>query len=204
MKTKRALTKYGIFEVYEKDHIGKVMLSGKHYEHPFLEAIFKRVKNKRVAIDVGANIGTHTIPYGKHFQRVVAFEPNPPAFTLLRNNIEANNLTNVRAYQIALSDRSRTTSIANTYNGNLGAARIRKTEGDIKVKRLDEYNFKPTFIKIDVEGHEKEVIEGGREMIWKYKPVIFFESNNAECFGILIELGYSRMIKISKNYIAMP
>ena len=59
---------------------------------------------RAVALDIGANIGSHTIRLAKYFRFVYAFEPQPRVFWQLSQNVRLNHVTNAALYNIALSD----------------------------------------------------------------------------------------------------
>jgi FkbM family methyltransferase len=134
------------------------------------------------AIDIGANIGVWSYWLSKYSKQVESFEPNPKIFNVLKNI----KIKNVNAYNIALSNRS---GIADLLipKGSKGFSNQGASLSNIKVsgehksvnvqsKCLDDYNFSNVnFIKIDVEGHEHEVIEGATATINKFKPTMVIE-----------------------------
>ena len=83
------------------------------------------------------------------------------------------------------------------------AASINQSEVIVKTKKLDSFTFpKIDFIKIDVEGHEKEVLLGGKETILKYLPKMYIEiwpKNLNYISEILKSMGYNNMKKTSSN-----
>ncbi len=130
-------------------------------------------------LDVGANIGPYSLiaseEAGVH---VVALEPNPSAFAKLTRNIAWNKRPNVTTLNLGASDQ--TTTLRMTNHGSSAMNRIVNPSGDahleetdqlieVPVRRLDqiceELNFIPTLIKIDVEGHEAEVLRGAPKCI---------------------------------------
>lgn len=133
-------------------------------------------------IDVGANIGYYTRmtarivgPSGKVF----AFEPLPAAYQLLQRNLA--DLANVSAFQTALGDRSGTVRF---YVHPLGDQSTTMDTGEahaeikVEMKTLDSMIGKfdrVDFIKIDVEGSELQVLQGGKETIERFEPIIQFE-----------------------------
>ena len=134
------------------------------------------------AIDIGANVGVWSYWLSKYAKQVESFEPNPKIFNALKN-IKINN---VNSYNIALSNKSGSVNLlipkGSKGFSNQGASLSPiKVQGEhksisIEAKCLDEYNFLDVnFIKIDVEGHEHEVIEGAQETIKKFKPTMVIE-----------------------------
>jgi FkbM family methyltransferase len=161
-------------------------------------------------IDVGCHKGEildvilKSSPAGNHF----AFEPIP----FLYKNLEKKyRLRNVQVFPIALSNENGRTSfnyvVTNpAYSGLKKRTYDRVNEKDeiieVKTARLDDLippGIKISFIKIDVEGGELQVLEGGMEMIRKNKPVIIFEhglgasefygSSPEKIFSLLNSLG---------------
>ena len=134
------------------------------------------------AIDIGANVGVWSYWLSKHAKKVESFEPNPKIFNVLKNI----KIKNVNTYNIALSNKSGSVDLlipkGSKGFSNQGASLSSiKVQGEhkslsIQAKCLDEYNFLDVnFIKIDVEGHEHEVIEGAKETIKKCKPTMVIE-----------------------------
>ena len=131
------------------------------------------------AIDIGANVGVWSYWLSKHAKKVESFEPNPKIFNVLKNI----KIKNVNTYNIALSNKSGSVDLlipkGSKGFSNQGASLSSiKVQGEHKslAKCLDEYNFLDVnFIKIDVEGHEHEVIEGAKETIKKCKPTMVIE-----------------------------
>ncbi len=131
-------------------------------------------------VDVGANIGNHSVFFGKimNASSIVAFEPNPPVFSILNRNIELNELSDVaRLYCAAAGNiRSKARSAGHKLN-NLGENSIVEDEtGDIDILRLDDLNLSAVdFLKIDVEGYGSMVLDGARQLISAHQPTILME-----------------------------
>jgi FkbM family methyltransferase len=136
-------------------------------------------------LDIGANIGNHTVAYAKYFRHVYAFEPNPDAFELLQYNLKV--IPNATAIQIGLSDTDQYLRLSTDLT-NVGASSLSRTEHpdsavEIHVGRLDDFEVPfecVKFIKIDVEGMESAVLEGARDFIRINRPVVAFEQLERE------------------------
>jgi FkbM family methyltransferase len=136
------------------------------------------------AVDVGANIGNHTAYFAEWARHVVAIEPNPPVFERLERFVSHNRLENVTAVSTALSDRSGALNFY-VYPGQAHLATLEESPGatkagNIPVERGDELLGRIgarhiDFIKIDVEGHESEVLSGLGRTIATDKPVLSIE-----------------------------
>lgn len=137
--------------------------------HPYL---------KRVAVDIGAHIGTHSIFYAEYSEIVHSFEPHPVTYECLKHNVARFN--NVITYNLALSDEEKTLSMIEVV-GNGGATQTRPAgETPIQCKAVTFDSIKLTecdFIKIDAEGDEIAVLEGAKKTLARLRPVMFIESN---------------------------
>lgn len=79
---------YPNLAVFSRDHVGiRVQVDGL-YEKPYLEFFIEWLKFNfsGLALDVGANIGNHSVFFSKYFQKVMSFEPNPSTYHLLSYN----------------------------------------------------------------------------------------------------------------------
>lgn len=175
---------------------------------PHVIAVFERyVKAGDVVLDVGAHIGTHTIRLAKMVGpkgEVVAFEPQTKIFQELLVNLDLNQIQNVRAEYAALGDRHGRVSMSWAKDTNESSTTIGTGGNRVELRTLDSYRFeRVSLIKIDVEGFERQVLEGGRATILKHKPLIVLEvlgadnprkmreGNPRRVFKLLADLGYS-------------
>ena len=132
-------------------------------------------------VDVGANVGNHTVFYGLcgRTAKVIAFEPNPVANGLLRRNVELNRLGNVDLgfSHLALGRSTSLGRVITPRELNLGGSRIQVTGGgSIEIVPLDSLELPECdFLKIDVEGMEIDVLAGAEETIKRCKPTIAIE-----------------------------
>lgn len=149
------------------------------------------VRQSRTTLDIGANVGYYSVLLGLSLQDdagLIAFEPFPQSYKALQNNLNLNQLEDkVNTVQIALSDKA---GIAELYVPELSGSSaaslnsLHPTENETKVRirttTLDaivsEYQLANIdLIKIDVEGAEWLVLQGGWKTIKLYRPVIFAE-----------------------------
>jgi FkbM family methyltransferase len=131
-----------------------------------------------VFLDIGANAGKYSVMLGNQFpgSKIYSFEPNPTTFGILSRNISLNKLNSkVSLFNIGVSDSENVLSF-DSVNQNTGLSRIVKADQTltgtitkVAVKSLDfvakEYGINPSeidLVKIDVEGHELEVVTGGK------------------------------------------
>jgi len=182
--------------VFSFDHIGLEINNFGIYEEDLLNAVMSFLKDKfnlskfSTCIDVGANIGNHSLFFSNISNKVFSYEPNPNTYELLKFN--TRNIQNINIYNIGISNRNEK-QFLNESNHNIGdstiVSSIVKEDIDkvglpvheIKCFRLDDLqdfsNEEISMIKIDVEGHELEVMDGARNLIMKNRPLLIFEHN---------------------------
>ena len=177
--------KYGRIMRYTNDvYIGDSVGLYGEYAHDEMELYRQLLKPGDTVIEVGANIGTLTIPIAQHIGnrgRVYAFEPQRVTFQILCGNIVLNNLYNVWAYnQGAGKEHKKVKIFDGLLAGNNGAFQISKWPGsyEIEIVMLDEYNFeKCDLLKVDAEGMDSEIIQGAETIIKRCQPYIVIEAN---------------------------
>jgi FkbM family methyltransferase len=197
--------------------------------HAMSQRILSEYKDG-VVLDIGANLGSYTIPLAKKHPDIKfhAFEPQRIVSYQLCANVIINSLENVYTYELALSNEN--TSIELTTpdyatEGNIGAFSIDEevraneyecatvnTTDRIDLIPLDHMTFNNIrLIKVDVEGHELEALKGGIETIKRnnYPPIIFeawtwkpwYKDKRDALFEYLKGHGYN-IIEIGENNIA--
>ena len=195
-RTKLRSTREGIFLLNKEDtYVGRSLdLYGEWCVSEV--AMFRKiVKEGDVVLDVGANIGAFTVPLANMVGprgAVVAFEPQRQVYQLLTANVALNELTNCWTYHKGVGEQGGsivTPKVNYSVPGNFGGISLLEEERwqergpteVVEVVRLDDVNRVltkcPSFVKIDVEGMEVDVVRGGMEMIQKCKPVIHVENN---------------------------
>ena len=134
-------------------------------------------------IDIGANVGTTVLSLSKKVSnkgKVIAFEPQDIVSQCLQANLTLNDITNVTVYNLAVSNNTGWAYINDqdfVEKGRYGEAGISETGTRIKTVTLDELELDNCkLIKIDVESHEWEVIQGGQEFLKKHIPVLYMEA----------------------------
>ncbi len=163
-----------------------------YYSKNEIGLIKKTFKDGFVSFDVGANIGTHTLIMSKASKkngRVLAFEPHPGIRQKLENNINLNNINNIKIFQAALSDKpgkmtlySFDENVSDKGTSSLYPKDYLTEKFEIEVSTIDEIAKKENlkrldFIKIDTRGSDFPAILGATESIKKFKPAILFEYN---------------------------
>ncbi len=172
--------------IFSSDHIGHDINLDGLYEKNFLFTLVDWLENYHKnaftgsVVDAGANIGNHSVFFSKHFKKVYSFEPNPKTYSLLKINTEAKS--NIFIKKLGLSNKKKIAKLL-VSKTNLGGSRLvdRITEGAIDIKlstidyEVDYTNEIIKLLKIDVEGHELEVMQGSKNLILMHKPFIIFE-----------------------------
>ena len=165
--------------------VERIMWSGT-YEPSLLRFLRTRDTRGWTCIDIGANVGAISLLLAKlvgEQGRVYAVEPGPPNLARLRRNFELNPALNARTTIIASGmGRTRAELWWAEEDGNPGNAMLSQ-EGShrIPVDSLDNLVREQDiddidFIKIDVEGMELDVMQGGRLTLQRIRPLLYFET----------------------------
>lgn len=156
----------------------------KLYEPHIVAQFVKNISEGDTCLDIGANIGHHTIIMSQcsgDSGHVYAYEPIPYIRHQMEESLALNNIANVTTISDALSDSE---GVLNLYINNenvAGSSFVNENKGagdkiSVAVKTLDSYSYeKIDFIKLDVEGFEYSVLKGGEQTIQKHHPTILFE-----------------------------
>ena len=163
--------------------------------------------NDPVIIDIGANIGNHSVYFGAicKAKKIYSFEPIKDTYGILRRNIELNGLESiVEVFNIAIG-RDNTFGSVKLYDKlNTGLSQVSEEEGgDIEIRSLDSFDISDVdFIKIDVEGFELNAIQGAKGILISNNPIVFIEiwEENFEAVNTeLNECGYYIIKRFSKS-----
>lgn len=184
------------FMVRTNDLIGNLVANGREWEPHVREAIVSAGQSGKVAVDVGAYIGLHTVTMSRHFREVHAFEPQRAIFNMLCGNLALNDCQNVRVHRVALYDRSTPMRIAPLEfqeisvpmrDGQIDYSRITNAaaltfqpalEGisEEAAITLDSLNLDDVaLIKIDAQGADLRVLYGARRTLERFRPIVLFE-----------------------------
>jgi len=150
-------------------------------------ALYRRhIAPGSVAIDVGANLGIHTLVLSRCVGaagRVIAYEPRAPIHQRLQANLALNHADNVVTKPCGLGERTETVRFDDHAGEfNIGKGRVAPQGGStIDVRTLDEelrdLRGPVSLIKIDVEGAELAVLKGARETLQRHQPALLIEYN---------------------------
>lgn len=183
------------------DHlIRAIRNTGTFYERDLLDTLAAYLKGGAgLVIDVGANIGNHSLFFTCVLGRdCICIEPQAAAIEYLSANLSGNGVGNYTVHKCGLSDAPGTANIA-TRGGNLGASKL-TDEGDgerVEVVTLDDISAnlpKIDLIKIDAEGMEAKIIRGAMGTIKRHRPLVTAEAHSpadlAEIKSIFYGLNY--------------
>ena len=153
--------------------------------------ISSKLKKGMTCLDIGGNIGYYVLleskaigPQGK----IIAIEPSPINFECMKQNLSTLKIENVESYNIAAGEKDGTANFLiyedsgnscmvipegekSKWPGKLISVPIRKMDSFLEEKKIGKIDF----LRMDVEGYEKKVIEGLNATIRKYKPIIYLE-----------------------------
>lgn len=197
--------RYGRMMYLKNDlYIGRSLeVYGEWYEAE-LKLLRQIISPGDVVLDVGANIGTHTLAFSQmvgESGRVMAFEPQLLLFKLLTKNININRLMQANAFRMAIGKTKGFANIPILNPGipnNFGGMNIYDfSEGEkIEIFSIDSLGLSACdFIKIDVEGLEADVLMGAENTLRKYRPTLYVESNKAENAPLINE------VLLKQNYL---
>ncbi|KMW56880.1 hypothetical protein AIOL_001837 [Candidatus Rhodobacter oscarellae] len=202
------------------DRIHKNHLRGQFYEQDVLGELAEHMPDGGTFVDIGANIGNHTLYMAKHggAGRVIPMEPNPAAIALLMSVVRLNRIEDqveLSALGYGLGEADAGGFAIRDIKGNLGWARLEDSGGDIEVRKGDTLLADEAcvdLIKIDVEGMEIAALSGLQRTIERDQPEIFVEVDhgNREAFDALMDAHSYRCAlefpksRMNQNFLMEP
>jgi FkbM family methyltransferase len=181
-----------------------------------VELLRTMVLPNSMVVDVGAHKGLYSIPLYRMGCIVYSFEPNAHCSSMLSRWAVGKN--RVKVFKVGLSNQSGTAELKIPVDKDgrqhIASASVSKNfEGkfaieNITLMRLDDFELSSlSFLKIDVEGLEDEVLRGGIETIRKNRPIMLIEieerhRNNSVSvvFNMIYELGYRAFIRSDSGF----
>jgi FkbM family methyltransferase len=161
------------------DYLKNYLRGGYRYEQHVVSEMRKYVKKGTIAVDIGSHIGTHAIVLSKlvgETGTVYAFEPQVKIFTELGINLFMNSVNNVITKRQALGNETKLVETNPPLPTNEGGVGIGYGGDKVNMTTLDSYHLNNvSYIKIDVESMEEQVLLGARETILRNRPVISLE-----------------------------
>ncbi|WP_313106980.1 FkbM family methyltransferase [Stutzerimonas nitrititolerans] len=162
----------------------KISNDNQPYELEMLEDIRAHVSAGDLVLDIGANIGNHTLYLAAIAGcKVTSFEPNAALIEALSRSLELNQLSElVTLMPYGVGHTAGKGHFSRLMEENLGGQSIEVGDGEIRIVALDDLEFDDPvkLIKIDVEGMELPVLEGAARLIARDRPLIYVESIDAE------------------------
>lgn len=162
------------------EYVGNWLLENRDYYEPNLLSFLKKYfTSLNVAVDIGANIGSHSLFFKNvlNAQKVICFEPLQSNFEILVSNCNNKGFELVNK---ALGEEQITRYIEVFWGeGNMGHAGFSDKGEQVQVTTLDEFykgkRDKIDLIKIDIEGAEHLAIDGALKTIKRFKPLVVCE-----------------------------
>jgi FkbM family methyltransferase len=161
-----------------------------------MPAVLPLVKEKRVCVQAGGNVGVYPLALAKVFDRVITLEPDTDNLDCLVANVTAENVT---IYYAALGSRVEMCGILRIDTDNCGSHKT--LPGDaIPVQTIDGLGLDQCdLIWLDIEGAEADAIKGALATIEKFSPIIVLEEKG---LGPKADLpGYSRVMRIGNDTV---
>lgn len=173
------------------------------------------------AIDIGANLGEWTVPLARKagaLGKVLAIEPNPAIVEALDRTVVINNLTQVTVLSVAASDRTGSAELVldprSSGESRLGQPTSGQRSMSVSTRRLDDIAAERKLdrldlVKIDVEGHERHVLEGAKATLGRFHPALVIESGHERgddrtaIADLLETLGYD-LVAVLHDQGALP
>jgi FkbM family methyltransferase len=171
---------------------------GDHFEQNMTALFETLVSSNDVVVDIGANIGLTSILFSGIAKKVISFEPSPSTYKFLVDNLSRAAANNVEPVNSGLGNKIESSIITFAKNNRSGgfvsenrqpvpvsdAYQIERINIDTLDHFFNEYPIQPTFLKIDVEGFEQNVIKGGINVLQSCKPTVVMEMNHF-CLDVL-------------------
>lgn len=190
----KVINNFGAFAGDLSSYIDRQIYLYGDYEAEYLRELqrFLPLARRRTVLDVGANIGTHSVPFARDFAEVHAFEPNPALWPNFERQLALNNLTNVRLHKVGLGESNETLPFFLTEHDNLGLGTADPDQAyDVQLRQVGTIHVVNgdthlaangigaiDFVKIDVQGLEMQVLRGLDATLAKFQPYVWMEVND--------------------------
>ena len=203
------------YMIYNKhdQYVGYSFLHYGEFSQKEVELFEQIIFPGMVVLDIGANIGAHTLFFAEKLKGtgvVFAFEPQRIVFQTLCGNVALNSIVNTHCFHAAIGAEIGNTMIPlmdyhkEANYGGLSMGNVAQGES-VQVLTIDGLGLpKCDFMKIDVEGMEREVLLGSAQTIKKHRPIIYAENDRAEksaaLISLLLEFGYKLYWHLPRLY----
>lgn len=197
-----------VINVLENDWSGMDFIGGKLWEPHIVQFLKNELTETSNFVDVGSNYGYLSIKASKFCNKVFSFEPQTFMYDLSVQTISDNLINNIEVFNLALGDEEIETNLSKIdyfgegiHVGEVSVLFSNDIGETTSVVRLDNFLTESVdIIKIDVQGYEKFVINGSKEIINKYSPTLIVEVeshqlgkfgyNSESLFNLIRELNY--------------
>jgi FkbM family methyltransferase len=194
-----------------------VLLEQEEWFEKEINFLTRFLKPGMTAIDIGANLGVYSIPIAHLVSpggNIISYEPGSEARALLEDSRKSNGFSNLEIVAAALSNQER--------DGHLGFAATSEQRAlddagigeRVRVTSLDSENGARSwravdFVKIDAEGEEERIINGGRSFFGAHSPLVMFEIRaankvNENLRTMFSAIGYKIFRQLGGNAILVP
>ena len=180
--------------LHQEDHIQKLIATTGHpYEEEMLERMLIHSEQGDIILDIGANIGNHTLFLASHGRTVLAFEPNSQLTSAIAKSVVINDLGDrVEIFNVAVGAHAGNGKMYIASDSNTGMGRFIEGRGDVKMTTLgpDIVGRPIRAIKIDVEGMEASVLAGAKALIGDQTPDLYIEIAEQNQMAEILNGGY--------------
>jgi len=176
----------------EQDHIQKCWLSGNFYEtgrNQLLTWCYNNLPQGMNILDIGANVGNHSIFFSKVMQanRVYAIEPYLKNFVELVENIHLNSCANILPLNVAAYCENDIKNVILKDENNCGMVEFSNVGQAVVCCELDNViDEQIDYIKIDVEGCELDALDGCKDIVNIFRPVVSVETDETATVSFML------------------
>lgn len=200
---------------YETDYVFQRIAHGcDYYEGDILRKWTALLGKPQYIVDVGANLGNHTVYWAKHLdvKGIFSFEPFPENYRMLQQNVRENHLDCVTTINLAVGESAGRVEVLAFDPENYGGTTFQYTDrmtDTVNVCSLDaavsEFNIpRVDFVKIDTEGFELSVLKGMKGILQRDRPALWIEAGKdtiVEIYEMLKNLNYWLVDIASANFL---
>lgn len=167
----------------EFGYVDMVILKDGIYEKEIVDDIYGALSKEKTLVDIGSNIGQHSLLLAPYCKQIYAFEPIIAVYNQFNSSIKLNNYSNIQTFNLAISNKkdSKNFNFVKNHAGTSSfVERESKDETETITVHTDTLNNvlgdkKVDVMKIDVEGFEAVVVLGNKDFILKNRPTLFLE-----------------------------
>lgn len=183
METLKVKFEQFIINTLPNDWSGVSISQSESWEPHITKLLRRNFTPDSVFIDVGSNYGWHSITSSPYCGTIYSFEPQKFIHDVQIRSINENGITNINLYNCGVGDKNETSQMRpvdyNSPSIHMGDLSVGEGGETIEIRTLDSFELPQVdFIKIDVQGYEKFVLEGSTQTIERCKPTIIIEMEN--------------------------